>query len=414
MINLATNDTAIVRASGRIWLVTRQVFSPEIRRVFARQDPLRPRRLDGAADRACARRLYTRMVSTADIHRRSDAEVARWLERGIAKGALLALDITPDALVDPSILARRLPSAPPFPGGLPEGPALPLPPPDNQSSETRRERCAEMLHLAAGFMTVELRREFLDLLTPTTLDEAATALTLWTGSLEEGLRAAFDPQLFARAWSLSGWAAFDAVDALARCILDASAAMDAKDLEAPARSLATGIHHLGVAPFFMITAQLAEYAPEGAFGYEAAVRRWASYIDSLELPAASARGASLWGSLSPTGAFAALGVARQRRLATLSGVLTEAGFANRYNAEFQPGKETALTRRIWDLASRWYVAGLTGKVTLFVEQDPQAPAVGAARVQLAGLLSPTVTEVEIVDVTGAHPPLALPMAGLRP
>jgi hypothetical protein len=444
VIQLSPSDVAVVRAAGRTWLVAPQVFPPVLRFLAARQPPLRARRLDGAADRQSIRRLHARLEARPRGEWRSDAHIAAWLDRGLERGRLAAFDVTVDDQLDPSELSRRQDVPLNIPGGLPSGLSFPRPAIDHLSRDALRERCAEVLMRAPLKMDDEpLRRDFDALIIPDAFEQAVTAMTRWAGELHDALRPAFDRRVLARAWGLVGWPAFDGLAALGLCLTATAEALVDDDFDVAAGHLAQALAALEIAPFIMITAQETDLAEPQPPDFDAAVLRWQDYIEGLEVSPDDARRGALWGALGLGSQLRALDLARRGDRATLADVLAKTDFLQRYRAEFGARANTPLSRRVWDLVSERYARALLGRVTLYVEGSGAAPTptltpapgtaassssggtgqdlktwmarttLGQDAMSLRRVLSPAVTDIEVVDIGGPATPLRLPAVDLR-
>jgi len=414
--NPQPEDAAFARASGRLWLLTPGVGSLALRAAAAAPGALSARRVDGATDRASVRRLFTRLEGAAGGGLVGDHALAVWLERNLERGRVTAFDVTPDQQFYPERLGSSARSKVrlPIPGGLVTAPAWPGSPIGSSSRDATRDRCAEVLHRACALMGREIRQAFEDRLVPESFKQATVALWRWAGDKDASATLGFDASVFSTAYQLAGWTAFEGLDYLARCAQRAVLALNGDDLDKAAHLLTQAVRALGVGTFFRIASLASSRGADSVTDQSALLSRWSAYIESLTVSQALAARGAVWGALSPPGQAIAVDLARRSNRITLANVLQGSDFCSRFLAEFHPRLPSAMTRRVWDIASLGFLRQLRGRVTLYVEESGLARSTPGAALAAASTsddprlppdvlilerqLGPMVTEVELVDV----------------
>jgi hypothetical protein len=414
LTNPEPEDGALVRASGRLWLLTPRVSSVALREASAPPGGMNPRRVDDAQDLASIRRLFAKLEGDAIGGWISDDELTCWLEHNLERGRVTAFDVTPGW----RIYEERFEARPRLidlvaPAGLPTSPPMPLGPLEASSPEVARHRCAEVLHRASALMTRDTRREFDARLRPETFTRATAALWRWAGQKQASPTPRFDAPVFSAGYQFSGWPAFAGLDYLARSGQQAVLARNSHDLDGAAQLFVLAVETLGVTTFFVIAGLASPGGADTVNDQRALLDRWSAYVATLTLSAANVGRGAAWGQLSPAGKAKAVDLARRADRVTMADFLKLADFRSRFLAEFGPRPNSSTTRRILEMASRRFLVQLRGRVTLYVEggleeratsgaspghAPPIAASAAADAKLLAGNLGPGATEVEIVDV----------------
>ena len=406
MAGFAPNQYASVRASGRTWLVGPTQLAGVLRGSGA--VAFDARRLETQTDNGVLRRLYTALERPIAGNQRSDDDIVQWVNRRIATGRLMALDIS---FQEPSFepaQPRLQQSLPVVLGGVPAV-AVAQFPRRPQLLESLRERCVEVLLRAGQEMDDDLSREYYDVLVPSALADAATEMVRWIERFAVAQTGPFDSWMFSIAYALSGWSAFEGLKELAKCVVCCWNYNSDSDLDDAAEHLASAVSWLRPWTFIQLTAD-SEADTEPVDDFEAAMERWTKYVETLKIDANDVGRGAVWGSLGVRKHAIASTMAQQRGHATLLSALSHTDFMERYLAEFGPRLTTRLTRRVWDAVGVQYLRQLRGRVTYYTDDASPQGANGRSRNGLARLLAhlpPTVTEVEVVRLDGIGEPTVL-------